>query len=170
MLRWRVPLPRGSRCWWRLRRDARLPACSDAAQTLPEPPRDETPSSSSEASEPPIPEDPRLEEIRSELLDSPTMLEQWCCPARSPPHSWSACSSRGTSTGTYARACSAGSCTTRTGSWGTGRSMRCSKRCCASPSGGTRSSAASWTPPWSPTSSRGPTTDSAAPMPTCDWV
>ena len=43
---------------------------------MPEPPRDETPSSSSEASEPPIPEDPRLEEIRSELLDSPTMLEQ----------------------------------------------------------------------------------------------
>ena len=83
MLRWRVPLPRGGRCWWRLRRGARLPACSDAAQTLPEPPqslpeppRDETPSSSSEASEPPIPEDPRLEEIRSELLDSPTMLEQ----------------------------------------------------------------------------------------------
>ena len=59
-----------------MRRGARLPACSDAAQTLPEPPRDETPSSSSEASEPPIPEDPRLEEIRSELFDSPTMLEQ----------------------------------------------------------------------------------------------
>ncbi|XBH57938.1 hypothetical protein VPH35_079464 [Triticum aestivum] len=53
-----------------------LPQQRYAAQTLPEPPRDETPSSSSEASEPPIPEDPRLEEIRSELLDSPTMLEQ----------------------------------------------------------------------------------------------
>ncbi|XP_044428608.1 uncharacterized protein, partial [Triticum aestivum] len=39
MLRWRVPLPRGGRCWWWLRHGARLPACSDAAQTLPEPPQ-----------------------------------------------------------------------------------------------------------------------------------